>query len=221
MALLSPSVLSRNLATSWGPLLEIKPASTRNCMPLSSVRVGASNLQRATAPRTFFGFWLNRLIPSIKVVFFCLALSNLLGSSTMSGVVPLATSGSGSRSSDADASGMGALLLGSSDDVLFPVPQATRERRMEARHSSPCRRSCASDWPSAAGSTACGVLRAVVLRDGATFAFCSFVDCCGMWLAAASAFFWPAMVVCVLLLLSFVMTLTRLGKSVRTGLSAR
>ena len=107
---------------------------------------------------------------------------------------------------------MGMLLPGSSDVVLFPIPQATRERRMEARHSRPCRRSCASDWPSAAGSTACGRLRAVVLRDGATFEFCSFVGCCGMLLAAASAFFWFAMLVCVVLLLSFVITLTRLGK---------
>ena len=105
---------------------------------------------------------------------------------------------------------MGALLPGSSDDVLFPIPQATRERRIEARHSRPCRRSCVSDWPSAAGSTACGLLRAVVLRDGATFEFCSFVDCCE-WLLAASAFFWPAVLACVLLL-SFVIMLTRLGE---------
>jgi hypothetical protein len=105
---------------------------------------------------------------------------------------------------------MGTLLLGSSAEVLFPIPQATRERRMEARHSRPCRRSCASDWPSAAGSTACGLLRAVVLSDGATFELCSFVGCCG-WLLAASEFFWPAALAWVLLL-SFVMTLTRLGK---------
>jgi hypothetical protein len=94
-------------------------------------------------PRTFFGFWLNRLIPSIKVVFFCFALSNLLGSSAMSGVPPLATSGSGSRSSDTDASGMGA-LFGLFRRRTLPIPHATRERRIEARHSRPCRRSCAS-----------------------------------------------------------------------------
>jgi hypothetical protein len=33
MALLSPSVLSKNFATSWGSLLEMKPDSTKNCMP--------------------------------------------------------------------------------------------------------------------------------------------------------------------------------------------
>jgi hypothetical protein len=33
IALLNPSVLSKNFATSWGSLLEIKPVSTRNCMP--------------------------------------------------------------------------------------------------------------------------------------------------------------------------------------------
>ena len=172
------------------------------------------NFQRVPVARTFFGFWLNRLIPSINVVFFCFALSNLLGSSAMSGVPPLATSlatsGSGSRSSDAEASGMGTLFPGSSDDVLFPVPQATRERRIEARHSRPCRRSCVSDWPSAAGSTACGWLRALVLRDGATFEFCSFVGC-GEMPPEASALFGPAALAWVLLL-SFVMTLTRLGK---------
>src|SRR6266404_144975 len=209
MALLSPSELSRNLATSWGALLGIKPASMRNCRPLRT-RVGACNLQHVAAPHTFFGFWLNRLMPSITVVFFCFALSNLLGSSTMSGVPPLVTSGIGSRSRDADASSMDALLLGSSDDVLFPVPQATRERRMEARHSRPCRRSCASDWPSAAGSAAIGLLRATVLREGATFAFCSFVGCCGM-LLATSVFFWPAKLLCELL--NFVITLTSLGTS--------
>src|SRR5579863_1722234 len=33
MALLSPSVFSKNLATSWGPLPGINPVSTKNCMP--------------------------------------------------------------------------------------------------------------------------------------------------------------------------------------------
>ena len=35
---------------------------------------------------TFFGLKLNFLMPSSSVVFFCFALSNLLGSSTTSGV---------------------------------------------------------------------------------------------------------------------------------------
>jgi hypothetical protein len=147
----------------------------------------------------------------MRVVFFCFALSNLLGSSAISGVVPLTTSERGSRSRDADASGIDSLLLGSSNVVLFPVPHATRERSTATRHSRPWRRSCASDWIGVVGSTALGLLRAVVLREGARVVLCDFVGGGGA-LTADSTFFWLGTLDCELLL-SFVMTLTRLSRA--------
>jgi hypothetical protein len=98
--------------------------------------------------------------------------------------------------------------LGSSELVFFPVPHATRERSTATRQSSPCRRRCASDRPSVVGSWVFGLPRAVVLRDGARFTFCDFGAGA---VPADSVFFWAATPSWVLLL-SFVMTLTRLAR---------
>ena len=82
---------------------------------------------------------------------------------------------------------------------------------MAARHSRPCRRSCASLWVGVVGSTALGLLRALVLREGARVVFCGLVGG-GVAALVDSTFFWPGMPDCVLLL-SFVMTLTRLSRA--------
>ena len=82
---------------------------------------------------------------------------------------------------------------------------------MATRHSRPCRRSCASDWIGVVGSTVVGPLRAEVLRDGARVALCGLVGS-GVAVPVDSAFFWPGMPDCVLLL-SFVMTLTKLSRA--------
>jgi hypothetical protein len=62
-----------------------------------------------------------------------------------------------------------------------------------------------------AGSTVLGLLRALVLREGARFGFCGFVGRGAVELAD-SAFFWPRAPDWVLLL-SFVMTLIKLSKT--------
>ena len=61
------------------------------------------------------------------------------------------------------------------------------------------------------GSTVVGPLRAEVLREGARVAFCGLVGG-GVAVPVDSAFFWPGMPDCVLLL-SFVITLTKLSRA--------
>ncbi len=130
---------------------------------------------------TLFGLKLNFFIPSSNVVFFCFALSNLVGSSASSGVGPLVTSAppgdnfstekSGVIVSRRDSSACGR-VVGSIGCSGVAVPHATNDLRTATRHSRPCLRSCASELPIVDVSTFPGTDIAAVLNEGGTWCPC-------------------------------------------------
>lgn len=135
---------------------------------------------------TRLGLKLNFLMPSKSVVFFCLALSNLLGSSAISGVgcrnvstLPLAADSlsndpsgvTGSRLRSSPGRDLGGAARGSS--IVFPaaVPHATNDRNTAARHSKPCLFSWFSDKPMTDVSMVPETDNVDVIRDGVAPAF--------------------------------------------------
>jgi hypothetical protein len=125
-------------------------------------------------------------MPSRSIVFFCLALSKILGSSKISGVgCRVSTPGGAvSRSRDCDASGV---IVSGRDSlifvdpvspllsvVVFPevIPHATRDRNTATKHSKPSFRSCCSVYTGEEVSWAPVSVAALVLRDGGMSILC-------------------------------------------------
>jgi hypothetical protein len=122
---------------------------------------------------------LNFLIPSKSVVFFCLALSNRLGSSKISGVDCLVVSRGkfdilslGSAGVRGTSSLVLDLRATSEADKLEAIPEeapvlhVTRDLRTATKHSMPCLLSWASERPIVDESTEPGTERAVVVSEG-------------------------------------------------------
>lgn len=112
------------------------------------------------------------------MVFFCLALSNRLGSSKISGVDCLVSRGRFGILSlgSAGVRGISSLVLAlraiSETDKLEAIPEeapvlhVTRDLRTAARHSMPCLLSWTSERPIVDESTEPGTERAVVVNEG-------------------------------------------------------
>jgi hypothetical protein len=137
--------------------------------------------------RTLFGLKLNRLIPSRRIVFRCLALAKRSGSSGRSGVVTLDGSWDEidgvSRSEEVlgfpseeargfELPGSDAVTGSARTPFSAVVPHATRDLSTETRHSRAWRLMVASLDEPFAGSVA--VASADVLREGGTALLLAF-----------------------------------------------
>jgi hypothetical protein len=124
---------------------------------------------------------LNFLIPSNSVVFFCLALSNRVGSSWISGVDCLVVSRGkfdilSLDSAEIPCPSSLALGLRATSEVdkvevipeEAPVPHVTRDLRIVTKHSMLCLLSWGSESPIVDKSTEPGTERALVVKEGGT-----------------------------------------------------
>lgn len=158
--------------------------------------------------QTRSGLKLNFLIPSKSVVFFCLALSNLLGSSPRSGVGWRSVSRlcADVESLSRDESGVIESRLISSpvwertedatrvSSAVLPaaVPHATSDLKTATMHSSPCLFNWFSDSPMTDVSIVPETDKTDVVSEGGTPFWSCFVVGLSAGLGGSLAFCWAA-----------------------------
>lgn len=151
-----------------------------------NIYVSRTSYNQHTVSHTRLGLKLNFLMPSRRVVFFCFALSNFVGSSeTGSGVgilldserlgaadnLSIEFSGVIVSARTSSPGTVGGRLPGSPGDSVFgllAVPHTTSDFRTATRHSKLCLRNLGSESPRPELSMVPETANALVLSAGAT-----------------------------------------------------